>query len=56
MEIPKQQHLNKRLQEIPDSTYREEMVRNNIAWMIAVADRLLNDRVMAEDVVQEAFI
>ena len=56
MEISKQQHLNKHLQEIPDSTYREAMVRNNIAWMIAVADRLLGDRAMAEDAVQEAFI
>lgn len=53
METPKLQHLNTHIQEIPDS---ESMVRNNIAWMIAVADRLLGDRAMAEDVVQEAFI
>ena len=56
MKILKQQHLNKHLQEIPDSTYREAMVRNNIGWMICVADRLLGDRALAEDVVQEAFI
>jgi RNA polymerase sigma-70 factor (ECF subfamily) len=53
---PPKQHLNKDLQEIPDSVDRETMVRDNIAWMIAVAERLLNDRALAEDAVQEAFI
>jgi RNA polymerase sigma-70 factor (ECF subfamily) len=56
MEIPKQQHLYKQLQEISELTDKEAMVRNNIAWMISVADRLLGDRAMAEDTVQEAFI
>ncbi len=32
------------------------MVRDNIAWMVAVADRLLGDRALAEDAVQEAFV
>jgi RNA polymerase sigma-70 factor (ECF subfamily) len=53
---PPKQHLNKDLQEIPDSVDRETIVRDNIAWMIAVAERLLNDRALAEDAVQEAFI
>jgi RNA polymerase sigma-70 factor (ECF subfamily) len=53
---PPKQHLNKGLQEISNSVDRETMVRDNIAWMIAVAERLLNDRALAEDAVQEAFI
>ena len=56
MKTPKQHHVNKNVQEIPESTYREEMVRNNIGWMICVAGRLLGDHTLAEDVVQEAFI
>jgi len=34
----------------------EKMVRNNIGWMISVAQRLLGDRALAEDAVQDAFI
>lgn len=56
MKILKQQHLDKHSQKDPDSTDKEAMVRNNIGWMICVADRLLGDRALAEDVVQEAFI
>jgi RNA polymerase sigma-70 factor (ECF subfamily) len=56
MKTLKQQHLNKRLQTITDATDREAMVRNNIGWMICVAERLLADHALAEDVVQEAFI
>ena len=56
METSEQQHLNKHLQKVPDATDNEALVRNNISWMIIVADRLLGDRAMAEDVVQEAFI
>ncbi len=56
MKTLNQQHLNKNCQEISDSTFRETMVRDNIAWMVAVADRLLGDRALAEDAVQEAFV
>ncbi len=34
----------------------EQLVRDNIAWMLALAERLLRDRGLAEDVVQEAFM
>ena len=34
----------------------EELVRSNIHWMLALAERLLRDRGLAEDVVQESFI
>ncbi|MDT8282358.1 MAG: sigma-70 family RNA polymerase sigma factor [Gammaproteobacteria bacterium] len=39
-----------------DSAQAEDMVRNNISWMIVVAQRLLTDHALAEDAVQEAFI
>jgi len=35
---------------------REELVRSNIGWMLALAERLLRDRGLAEDVVQESFV
>jgi len=34
----------------------EELVRTNIGWMLALAERLLRDRSLAEDVVQDSFI
>ncbi len=34
----------------------EELVRSNIGWMLAIAERLLGERALAEDAVQEAFI
>jgi len=34
----------------------EQLVRTNIGWMIGVAQRLLKERALAEDAVQEAFI
>ena len=34
----------------------EEFVRANIGWMLALAERLLRDRGLAEDVVQESFV
>lgn len=34
----------------------EQLVRDNIGWMLALSERLLRDRGLAEDVVQDAFI
>jgi RNA polymerase sigma-70 factor (ECF subfamily) len=34
----------------------ETLVRDNIGWMLALSERLLGDRSLAEDVVQEALI
>jgi RNA polymerase sigma-70 factor (ECF subfamily) len=34
----------------------EQLVRDNIAWMLNLAERLLRDRGLAEDSVQDAFI
>jgi len=34
----------------------EQLVRENIEWMLRLAERLLRDRELAEDAVQEAFI
>ena len=34
----------------------ELIVRDNIAWMLALSERILRDRGLAEDAVQEAFI
>ncbi|MCH9004885.1 MAG: sigma-70 family RNA polymerase sigma factor [Proteobacteria bacterium] len=34
----------------------ELLVRDNIAWMLALSERILRDRGLAEDAVQEAFI
>ncbi|GMR15027.1 MAG: sigma-70 family RNA polymerase sigma factor [Gammaproteobacteria bacterium] len=40
----------------PGANPAETLVRNNIGWMISVAQRLLGDRALAEDAVQDAFI
>ena len=37
-------------------TQAELLVRDNIAWMLALSERMLRDRGLAEDAVQEAFI
>lgn len=34
----------------------EQLVRDNIGWMLAVAGRILNDTALAEDAVQDAFL
>jgi len=34
----------------------ERLVRDNIGWMLALSERLLRDRGLAEDTVQEAFM
>jgi RNA polymerase sigma-70 factor (ECF subfamily) len=34
----------------------ERMVRDNIGWMLSLAQRMLDDRALADDVVQDAFI
>ena len=53
----------KQTQTEPDSPYpettmvdSERLVRDNISWMLALAQRILNDRILAEDVVQNAFV
>lgn len=39
-----------------DASVAEELVRDNIGWMLNVAQRLLGDRALAEDAVQDAFL
>ena len=39
--------------ELPD---HESLVREHIGWMLQLAERLLMDRAMAEDAVQDAFL
>ncbi|MFV9615616.1 MAG: RNA polymerase sigma factor [Gammaproteobacteria bacterium] len=51
-----QKQDNQQSKEMIDATQAEEMVRNNISWMIVIAQRLLTDRALAEDAVQEAFV
>lgn len=38
-----------------DSAAAERLVRENAAWMLALARRMMRDRTLAEDVVQNAF-
>jgi RNA polymerase sigma-70 factor (ECF subfamily) len=40
----------------PQDVTPEQMVRDNIVWMLRLAERLLGDRGLAEDAVQDAFI
>lgn len=43
--------------ELPsDADSADALVRENIGWMLAVAQGLLTDRALAEDAVQEAFL
>lgn len=39
-----------------DDIAAERMVRENIGWMLRLAERLLVDRALAEDTVQDAFL
>ena len=39
-----------------DAIDREALVRDNIGWMLGLAERLIRDRGLAEDIVQDAFI
>ena len=41
---------------MPSQDDAEELVRANIGWMLALAEKLLRDRSLAEDAVQEAFM
>ena len=40
----------------PQDIDQEKLVRDHIAWMLKLAERLLGDRALAEDAVQDAFI
>lgn len=40
----------------PAGTEPETLVRTHIGWMLSLAERLMRDRGLAEDVVQEAFV
>jgi len=51
-----QNSLKNSSHEMIDNALAEDIVRNNIGWMIATAQRLLTDRALAEDAVQDAFI
>lgn len=54
--MEKAEESDKQPNETIDEAIAEEMVRDNIGWMIVVAQRQLTDRALAEDAVQDAFI
>lgn len=56
METPDQFQSDNQSQDLTPAADAENLVRNNIGWMLRVADRLLGDHAMAEDAVQDAFI
>jgi RNA polymerase sigma-70 factor (ECF subfamily) len=55
-ERSKRQDLPLARAEQGSETQAEQLVRDNIAWMLALAERMLHDRGLAEDAVQEAFM
>ena len=40
----------------PGSVDTEQLVRDNIGWMLSLAQRILGERSLAEDAVQDAFV
>lgn len=54
--MEKTENRDKQSNKTIDASLAEDMVRDNIDWMIIVAQRLLSDRALAEDAVQDAFI
>ena len=50
----KQEHVN--IARADESIDPEHLVRENIGWMLALAERLLRDRGLAEDAVQDSLI
>ena len=55
-EQSKRQDLPLARAEQGSETQAEQLVRDNIAWTLALAERMLCDRGLAEDAVQEAFM
>ncbi len=51
-----QKQSTKQSKIILDAAQAETMVRDNIGWMLNIAQRLLNDHALAEDAVQDAFL
>ena len=55
-ERSKRQDVSLARAEQDSETRAEQLVRDNIAWMLALSERMLRDRGLAEDAVQEAFM
>ena len=55
-EQPESEHKLAEQNSLASPLEAEQLVRDNIGWMLVLARRMLNDRALAEDTVQEAFI